>query len=190
MITKTRKTKETDITISLALRADTPEADVDSGVGFFDHMLNAFALHGGLYLKIRCDGDLHIDCHHTIEDIGLVLGDAFAEALGDKAGIARFGEASVPMDEALASVCLDLSNRPYLVYDAPDMAPMIGSYDTEMTQEFLRAFAQRAGITLHARVLYGKNAHHMTEALYKALGRALRAACVKTGGTNSTKGVL
>ncbi len=185
-----RKTKETDISLELDIYG-SGKCDISTGVGFFDHMLTAMCVHGGFDMTLSCKGDLHVDCHHTVEDCGIVMGKAFGEALGDKSGIARFGTAYVPMDEALAFVSLDISNRPYLVFDAAFKAPMCGDYDTQMTAEFFRAFAVNAGITLHAKLMYGENAHHATEALYKALARALKEAVKKNGGAAlSSKGVL
>lgn len=188
--TETRTTKETQISIELNL--DGGETVIDTGIGFFDHMLNAFAVHGGFGLKVQTKGDLYVDCHHTIEDTGIVLGKAFAGALGGKGGIERFGSFYVPMDEALAFCSLDISGRPFLVFDAAFPEERIGSYDSCMTEEFMRAFAYHAGITLHLKCLYGKNSHHMTEALYKALGHALKAAVKPTDSDKplSTKGVL
>lgn len=185
----TRKTKETDITLTLDL--DGGNRQIDTGIGFFDHMLNSFAVHGGFGLCIRCKGDLQVDGHHTVEDCGIVLGQALAQCLGDKAGIARFGQAFVPMDEALGFCALDISGRPYLVFDVPMPQPMCGQYDTCLTVEFMRALAVNAGLTLHLKAEYGDNAHHITEALYKALARALRQAVAVTGGgVLSAKGVL
>ncbi|HJA48034.1 MAG TPA: imidazoleglycerol-phosphate dehydratase HisB [Candidatus Agathobaculum intestinipullorum] len=184
-----RKTKETDITLTLDL--DGGNRQIDTGIGFFDHMLGSFAVHGGFGLSIRCKGDLQVDGHHTVEDCGIVLGQAIAQCLGDKAGIARFGQAFVPMDEALGFCALDISGRPYLVFDAPMPQPMCGQYDTCLTVEFMRALAVNAGLTLHLKCEYGDNAHHITEALYKALARALRQAVAVTGGgVLSAKGVL
>nr|WP_300183294.1 imidazoleglycerol-phosphate dehydratase HisB [uncultured Agathobaculum sp.] len=185
----TRKTKETDITLTLDL--DGGNRQIDTGIGFFDHMLGSFAVHGGFGLSIRCKGDLQVDGHHTVEDCGIVLGQAIAQCLGDKAGIARFGQAFVPMDETLGFCALDISGRPYLVFDAPMPQPMCGQYDTCLTVEFMRALAVNAGLTLHLKCEYGDNAHHITEALYKALARALRQAVAVTGGgVLSAKGVL
>lgn len=188
----TRNTAETKISLSLALDG-TGCSEIHSGIGFFDHMLTLFAAHGFFDLSLRCDGDIVVDGHHSVEDIGIALGMAFKEALGDKKGICRYGTCHLPMDETLAFVSLDISGRPYLVYEAGEMAPMIGDYDSELTEEFLRAFAVQAGITLHARILYGKNSHHKVEGLFKALAHAL-ADAVKTDariqGVFSTKGVL
>ena len=171
----------------------TGKAVVDSGIGFFDHMLNLMTAHGLLDLELRCDGDLEVDGHHSVEDIGIALGDAFKEAIGDKKGICRYGTFYLPMDEALAFVTLDISGRPFLVYDGGEMAPMVGGFDTELTEEFLRAFAVHAGITLHVKILYGTNTHHKIEAIFKALGHALRIAVSndpKVTGIPSTKGML
>ena len=184
-----RKTKETDISLSVCL--DGGEVKVDTGIGFFDHMLTALAFYAGFGLDVKAVGDLEVDAHHTVEDMGIVLGRAFAAALKDNRGIARFGAAFVPMDEALCRVVLDISNRPYLVYEAEMPQAMIGSYDACLTEEFMRAFSMNSGITLHMNALYGRNAHHITEALFKALGLALKQA-VKVEGDRvvSTKGVL
>ncbi|BAL83222.1 putative imidazoleglycerol-phosphate dehydratase [Selenomonas ruminantium subsp. lactilytica TAM6421] len=187
-----RETAETKIALNLNLDG-TGKAVVDSGIGFFDHMLNLMTAHGLLDLELRCDGDLEVDGHHSVEDIGIALGDAFKEAIGDKKGICRYGTFYLPMDEALAFVTLDISGRPFLVYDGGEMAPMVGGFDTELTEEFLRAFAVHAGITLHVKILYGTNTHHKIEAIFKALGHALRIAVSndpKVTGVPSTKGML
>ena len=184
-----RQTKETNISIRLALEGGTVE--IHTGIGFFDHMLTAFAFYGGLGLELKAQGDLEVDGHHTVEDVGIVLGQAMKQALGDRAGIQRFASAYIPMDEALCFTALDFSNRPYLVFDAPMPQPMLGGYDTCLTQEFMRAFAVNSGLTLHMKALYGENAHHITEALFKSLGVAVRQAIQVTGtGVTSTKGVL
>ncbi|CDZ24152.1 Imidazoleglycerol-phosphate dehydratase [[Clostridium] cellulosi] len=184
-----RKTKETDISAILSL--DGGECEISTGIGFFDHMLTAFAVHGGFGLKLKVKGDLEVDGHHTVEDTGIVLGQAFSKALGDKSGIARYGSFYVPMDEALALCVVDVSGRPYLVFDDVFDGQMIGGLDSSLIVEFLRAFAFNAGITLHINVMYGKNAHHMAEAVFKSLGHALKAACAITGSdVLSTKGVL
>ena len=184
-----RETKETQIALHLNL--DGGERKIETGIGFFDHMLNSFAVHSGFGLILKCTGDLEVDGHHTVEDVGIVLGQALARILGDRAGIARFGSAYVPMDEALGFCALDISGRPYLVFDAPMPQPMCGQYDTCLTVEFMRAFTTNAGITLHLKSMYGDNAHHITEALYKALARALKEAVRETGGeVLSAKGVL
>ena len=185
-----RETAETRIEVTVNLDG-AGRADVASGIGFFDHMLCAFARHGRFDLKGSVRGDLHVDGHHTVEDTGIVLGRALAEALGEKAGIERFGSAFVPMDEALGFCALDISGRPYLVFDAPMPQPMCGQYDTCLTVEFMRALAVHAGLTLHLKCEYGENAHHITEALFKALARALKQAVAVTGGgVLSAKGVL
>ena len=188
--TISRKTKETDITLSLNLEGG--EVSVDTGVGFFDHMLTSFAVHGGFGLNVKCVGDLRVDEHHTVEDVGIVLGSAFNESLGDKSSIERFGSFYVPMDEALAFASVDVSGRAYLVYDANYPQECCGTYNTAMTWEFMRAFAFNANITLHTKVLYGNNSHHMVEAMFKAVAHAMRLA-VKENNSNvplSTKGVL
>ena len=175
----------------MALCLDGGEAAVSTGIGFFDHMLTALAFYGGLGLHLEAKGDLEVDGHHTVEDTGIVLGQAFRQALGDRKGIQRFASAYIPMDEALCFTALDFSNRPYLVFDAEMPQPMIGDYDSCLTEEFMRAFAVHAGLTLHMKCLYGKNAHHITEALFKSLGAAVREAVRITGtGVTSTKGVL
>ena len=184
-----RKTKETDISLSLCLEGGA--VSVSTGIGFFDHMLTALAFYAGWGLTLRVEGDLYVDGHHTVEDTGIVLGQAFRQALGDKMGIRRFGTAYVPMDEALCRTVLDCSNRPYLVFQANMPQPMIGGYDSCLTKEFMQAFAVPGGITLHQTCEYGDNAHHITEALYKSLGMALKEAAQVVGsGVTSTKGVL
>lgn len=184
-----RKTKETDISLSLCLEGG--EVSVSTGIGFFDHMLTALAFYAGWGLTLRVEGDLYVDGHHTVEDTGIVLGQAFRQALGDRVGIRRFGTAYVPMDEALCRTVLDCSNRPYLVFQADMPQPMIGGYDSCLTKEFMQAFAVHGGITLHQTCEYGDNAHHITEALYKSLGMALKEAAQVVGsGVTSTKGVL
>ena len=184
-----RKTKETDISLSLCLEGGA--VSVSTGIGFFDHMLTALAFYAGWGLTLRVEGDLYVDGHHTVEDTGIVLGQAFRQALGNKNGIRRFGTAYVPMDEALCRTVLDCSNRPYLVFQANMPQPMIGGYDSCLTKEFMQAFAVHGGITLHQKCEYGDNAHHITEALYKSLGMALKEAAQVVGsGVTSTKGVL
>ncbi len=186
----TRKTKETDITLKLDL--DGGEVKVSTGIGFFDHMLNSFATHGGFGLELCCKGDLEVDGHHTVEDVGIVLGKAFCEALGDKSSIERFGSFYVPMDEALAFASVDVSGRPFLVFDADFPQEMCGDFDCSLTVEFMRALAFNAGITLHIKSVYGDNSHHITEALFKAAAHALKAAVAQndSGKPLSTKGVL
>ena len=184
-----RKTKETDISLSLCLEGG--QVSVSTGIGFFDHMLTALAFYAGWGLNLRVEGDLYVDGHHTVEDTGIVLGQAFRQALGDRAGIRRFGTAYVPMDEALCRTVLDCSNRPYLVFQADMPQPMIGQYDSFLTKEFMQAFAVHGGVTLHQCCEYGDNAHHITEALFKSLGMALKEATQVVGtGVTSTKGVL
>lgn len=187
-----RRTAETAVRIKINLDG-AGDSQVKTGIGFFDHMMTLFAKHGSFDLLALCEGDTEVDGHHSIEDVGITLGMAVKEALGDKAGIARYASFYVPMDEALAFVAVDISGRPFLVYEGGRMAPMIGEYDTEMTEEFLRAFAFQAGITLHVKVLYGNNSHHKVEAVFKALGHALRQAAAidpKRQGVLSTKGML
>ena len=185
----TRTTKETDIALELSLEGG--EVSVATGIGFFDHMLTALAFYAGWGLNLTVKGDLHVDGHHTVEDTGIVLGQALREALGEKKGIRRFGSAFVPMDEALCFTALDFSNRPYLVFDAEMPQPMIGDYDACLTVEFMRAVAMNAGLTLHQKCHYGANAHHITEGLFKSLGLAIKDAVkVEGAGVVSTKGVL
>ena len=184
-----RTTKETDISVTLSL--DGGDISVSTGIGFFDHMLNAMAFYAGFGLQVEASGDLYVDGHHTVEDVGIVLGQAFREALGERNGIRRYGSAFVPMDEALCLTVLDISNRPYLVYRASMPQPMIGGYDSCLTKEFMQAFAVHGGVTLHQKCCYGENAHHITEALFKSLGLSLKeAVCVEGSGVVSTKGVL
>ena len=184
-----RNTKETQISVQLDL--DGGEVQVNTGIGFFDHMLTAFGFYAGIGLKLTAKGDLYVDGHHTVEDTGIVLGQAIREALGDRKGIRRFGSAYVPMDEALAFTALDFSNRPYLVFDAEMPQERIGEYDSCLTLEFMRAVAHNAGITLHQKCFYGVNAHHITEGLFKAFGLAVKDAVKIEGtGVTSTKGVL
>lgn len=184
-----RTTKETAIALSLNL--DGGAVSVTTGIGFFDHMLTALAFYAGWGLELSVRGDLEVDGHHTVEDTGIVLGQAIKEALGDRVGIRRFGSAFVPMDEALCLTVLDVSNRPFLVFHAAMPQPMIGDYDSCLTVEFMRAVAVNSGITLHQMCLYGDNAHHITEALFKSLGLAMKEALrIEGQGVVSTKGVL
>jgi imidazoleglycerol-phosphate dehydratase len=185
-----RETKETKIELTLDVDG-AGQASASTGIPFFDHMLEQFGKHGGWDLRIDAEGDLEIDTHHTIEDVGIVLGTAFKEALGDKAGVRRFASAVVPLDEALVQVALDLSGRPFLVYEVDPKSEWIGTFDPQLTEEFWRAFAFAAGITLHMRSLSGKNGHHIIEASFKGVARSLRDA-VKIEGTGvpSTKGAL
>ena len=185
-----RKTKETDISIKLDLDG-TGKADISTGIGFFDHMLTAFAVHGGLDLTVKVSGDLDVDGHHSVEDTGIVLGTAFKQAIGDMKGIKRYGTAFIPMDEALGFASLDISGRPYLVFNADFSDDRIGELDTCLVEEFFRAFAFNAGITLHLKCEYGKNDHHIAEALFKAAAHAVADAKVIAGNEIlSTKGVL
>ncbi len=187
-VTASRHTNETRIELTLSLEGG--ETSIDTGLGFFDHMLTALAFHAGFGLRLTAQGDLEVDGHHTVEDTGIVLGQALSRALGDRAGIARFGQAAVPMDESLASATLDLGGRAFLVYNAPAAQDRTGDYDTCLTEEFWRAVCQHAGLTLHVSA-YGGNAHHMTEAVFKACARALRQAVRLEGqAIPSTKGIL
>lgn len=185
-----RKTRETDIEIKINIDG-SGKYDISTGVGFFDHMLTALCVHSGMDLTVRTLGDLQVDCHHTIEDTGIVLGQAFAKAIGDKKGICRYGSAFIPMDEALGFCSLDISARPFLVFNAAFTSDRMGDMDTQMVEEFFRAFAFNAGITLHLKAEYGQNDHHITEALFKACAHALKMACKLSGNeTLSTKGVI
>ena len=186
-----RTTKETDIYVWMDLDDTESRCDIQTGVGFFDHMLQLLSFHSGFGLVVKADGDLDVDDHHTIEDIGIVMGTLFRQALGNRRGIARYGSFTLPMDETLANVTLDISGRPYLVYNCSLSRDSIGTFSCEMLEEFLRAFAFNAGITLHVNVYYGTNDHHKTEAVFKALGRALKAAVkVEGDAVPSSKGVL
>ena len=187
-----RKTSETSISLTLSLDGEG-EAKVHTGIPFLDHMLTLFARHGLFDLEIRAQGDIEVDYHHTVEDVGLALGAALAKALGDKSGIRRYGSAYVPMDEALARIVVDCSGRPFLAYDAPRGVEAIGLFPFQLVEEFLRAFGVQGGLTLHASILAGRDAHHMAEAIFKALGRALDVAVShddRVKGIPSTKGVL
>ncbi len=185
-----RKTKETDIEVFMRLDGDG-RVTVDTGIGFFDHMLTAFGVHSGMDLEVRCNGDLHVDGHHTVEDVGICIGKAIAEALGDRSGIARYGSAFVPMDEALCFCSLDISGRPFLAFNAQFTDFRVGNFDTCLTEEFFRALAMNSGLTLHLREEYGKNDHHIIEAMFKAFAHAFKDAATQTGGgVLSTKGVL
>jgi imidazoleglycerol-phosphate dehydratase len=187
-----RSTSET--TIGVELNLDGGRVAVDTGVPFFDHMLDQVGRHGRLGLVVEAKGDLHIDAHHTVEDTGIALGEALTEALGDKRGIRRYGDALVPMEEALAQVALDISGRPLLVYNASIEAATIGQYETSLTEEFLQALCRTGGLTLHVRLVAGKNAHHSVEAIFKGLARALGEATSldprAPDSVPSTKGVL
>jgi imidazoleglycerol-phosphate dehydratase len=188
-----RTTKETSVLVEINLDG-TGKTEISTGVGFYDHMLDQLGRHGLFDLTVKTDGDLHIDSHHTIEDSALALGAAFKQALGDKVGIYRFGNCTVPLDESLAQVTVDLSGRPYLVHTEPGgLAPAIGEYDASLTRHVLESFAHTARVCLHVDVLRGSNAHHVAEAQFKALARALRAACERdprVGDVPSTKGAL
>ena len=188
--TVTRTSRETDITVTVL--PEDGKTEISTGIGFFDHMLTALSVHSGIPMHIRAVGDTHVDAHHTVEDTGIVLGQALGQALGDKSGIVRYGSAYIPMDESLAFCALDICNRPFLVFRAEFTNAMIGAYDACLTEEFMRAFAFQAGLTLHCSVLYGKNDHHKTEALYKAVAHALAMAAAPsgTGECFSTKGIL
>ena len=188
-----RKTRETEIFVALEIDG-TGEADIETGIGFFDHMLEAFAKHSMVDLKVRAEGDLHIDMHHTVEDVGIVMGQAAARALDDCAGIRRFAAAYVPMDETLSRASIDISKRPYLVWKVALPRPKVGDMDTELFKEWFHAFATNAGVCLHVENLYGENTHHIIESCYKATARALREAAEidprRDGDAPSTKGVL
>lgn len=187
----TRKTRETDINIKVELDGKGT-ADISTGIGFFDHMLTALSVHSGISMSIKVEGDLYVDGHHTVEDTGIALGQALAKALGDKSGIVRYGTAYIPMDESLAFTSLDISNRPFLVFNAEFTNQSCGGYDVCLTEEFFRAFSFNAGITMHINLLYGSNDHHKCEAIYKSAAHALKNAVTfnSDGSTLSTKGVL
>lgn len=187
-----RNTKETKIRVTLELDG-TGKSVIDTGIGFFDHMLDGFARHGLFDLTAKCQGDVQVDSHHSIEDMGIVLGYAIREALGDKKGIVRYGSCMLPMDETLAMCAIDLSGRPYLVFDAPFRRHMVGAMDTQMAREFFYAVSYAAGMNLHLKVLYGENDHHMMEALFKAFAKSLDAAVSfdsRITDVLSTKGTL
>jgi len=186
-----RRTKETDIN-ALISRID-PTREIATGIGFFDHMLDALFFHAGLGLRLSAAGDLHVDSHHTVEDVGVVLGQALYDLLGDKSGVTRFASACIPMDEALAEATVDISGRPFLVFNDFSESKLVGhsgDYDYAQTEEFLRALCTNAKLTLHVNLYYGANGHHMTESIFKAVARALRAAMVPMSGSTSTKGVI
>ncbi|TWI67231.1 imidazoleglycerol-phosphate dehydratase [Desulfobotulus alkaliphilus] len=187
-----RKTGETDIRVSWNLDG-SGKARMATGIPFFDHMLTLFAVHGCFDLEVDCKGDIDIDWHHSVEDVGIVMGDVLAEALGSRKGLVRYGDSVVPMDETLCRVALDLSNRPFLVCRLPDPIRCPGPFDPYLAKEFLRAFSLRSGMTLHIDVVYGENSHHIVEAMFKALGRALDKAVrldPRVTGVPSTKGLL
>ena len=188
-----RKTKETSIQLSINLDG-TGQAKLSTGIGFFDHMLESFAKHSAIDLEVKVKGDLHVDMHHTVEDTGIVLGEAIADALGDFGGITRFGHAYLPMDETLSRAALDLCRRPYFIWNVEFKRDKVGDMDTELFKEFFQAFATRGGMCLHMENLYGENQHHIAESLFKALARALRMAITPDerlkGQAASTKGSL
>jgi len=188
-----RKTRETDIFVALEIDG-AGDYDIETGIGFFDHMLGAFAKHAALDLKVRCEGDLHIDMHHTVEDVGIVIGQALTKALGDAAGIRRFGHAYIAMDETLSRAAVDIARRPYLVWNVQFKRPKIGDMDTELFKEWFHALAMNGGLCLHVENLYGENTHHIIESCFKATARALRAAAEidprAEGQSPSTKGML
>ena len=189
----TRETRETQIEARVNLDG-TGDFDVRTGIGFLDHMLEQLARHSLIDLSLRASGDLHVDFHHTVEDTGIVLGQAVAQAIGDKTGITRYGNAYIPMDETLTRVALDISGRPYLIWHVKFSRPKLGDMDTELFREWFQAFSQASGVTLHVENLYGQNNHHIVESCYKALARALRAALTidprMAGEIPSTKGLL
>ncbi|MEO0772460.1 MAG: imidazoleglycerol-phosphate dehydratase HisB [Pseudomonadota bacterium] len=193
LATITRKTAETEISVEVNLDG-SGAYDNETGVGFFDHMLDQLARHSLIDMKIRCEGDTHIDDHHSVEDVGIALGQALTEALGDKRGIRRYGACLLPMDDALVRAALDLSGRPYLVWEMDLPTPKIGSFDTELVREFFQALSTHGGITLHVTALNGINSHHMAEAAFKSVARALREAVEpdprKSDAIPSTKGAL
>lgn len=188
-----RKTKETEILIELNLDG-TGNSEISTGIGFFDHMLTLFAFHSGIDLKVKCEGDLYVDGHHSVEDIGILLGKCFVQALGDKKGIMRYGDCYLPMDETLVHSSVDISGRAFLVFNVDLTAERVGAFETELTEEFFRAVVTNAGITLHLNLEYGKNTHHIIEALFKAFGRSMKQA-IKIDENNkdkilSSKGVI
>ena len=187
-----RQTAETKISLDLAIDGGG-ETDIQTGVGFFDHMLTLFTKHGRFDLKVDCDGDTEVDQHHSVEDIGIVLGQAFYDSIGTKEGIERYATVSTPMDEALSTVSLDISGRSYLVFNVEGMKDKVGDFDTELVEEFFLAFTNNAKINLHINLQYGKNTHHIIESIFKGFGRALRVASTinpDVKGVPSTKGVL
>ena len=188
-----RKTAETDVAVSVALDG-TGQSTIETGIGFLDHMLDLLARHALFDLTVKVDGDLHVDQHHSAEDCGIALGQAFAKALGDKKGVTRYADIHLPMDEALTRVCVDISGRPFLVFRTQFKVEKIGTFDTELVREWFQAFAMNAGITLHVETFYGDNAHHIAESCFKGLARALRHAVTvdprEGGRVPSTKGTL
>jgi imidazoleglycerol-phosphate dehydratase len=188
-----RATRETKIDVELNLDG-AGRADIATGIGFFDHMLESFAKHSSIDLKVHAEGDLHVDMHHTVEDVGICIGQAVRQALGDHAGIVRFGHAYIPMDETLSRAAIDFANRPYLIWRVTLVRPKLGDMDTELFKEWFQAFAMHSGACLHVENIYGENTHHIVESCFKALARAVRAAVAldprAAGATPSTKGVL
>lgn len=187
-----RQTKESEVLVELELDG-SGTADVETGVPFYDHMMSQLGKHGGFDLKVRTTGDLHVDAHHTVEDTSLAFGQALREALGDKSGIRRFGDAMVPLDEALVQSAVDLSGRPYVVHTEPELIELIGTYDTTLTRHIWESISASAQICLHVRVLEGRNAHHIVEAQFKSVARAMRDAVMldaRVVGVPSTKGTL
>lgn len=187
-----RKTAETSIDMSFSIDG-TGKTDIESGVGFLDHMLVLFTKHGLFDLTVKCDGDVEVDQHHSVEDIGIVLGQAFYKSIGTKEGIDRYATISVPMDEALSTVSIDISGRPFFVYNVEGLKDKVGEFDTELVEEFFQAFVSHAKVTLHINLQYGKNSHHIIESIFKAFGRALSAASTinpNVKGIPSTKGML
>ena len=189
----TRKTGETEVSVELVLDS-VKKSEINSGVPFFDHMLESMSKHGSVRMKLTCAGDRAVDDHHSVEDIGISLGQALKQALGDKTGISRFGHVTIPMDDALTLVAIDLSGRPYYKYTGPELTGSVGAFNEELTDEFLRALAMNAGINLHVKVFYGQNRHHVHETIFKALGIALYMAVSKDeslrGEVLSTKGTI
>ena len=188
----TRKTNETDIFCSINLDGEG-KYEIDTGIGFLNHMLELFAKHGLINLQLSCSGDIEVDYHHSVEDVGIVLGQALNKALGDKKGIKRYGTAFVPMDESLAQVSLDISSRPFLNFDVKFPSQKVGEMDTELFEEFFRAFCYNAGMTVHIRMIYGGNSHHIAEAIFKALSKAILEAITidsRISGVMSTKGTI
>jgi imidazoleglycerol-phosphate dehydratase len=186
-----RRTNETFINVDLNLDGGANELEVFTGIGFFDHMLELFAFRAGISLRLECQGDLQIDCHHTVEDVGICIGQAIKTALDDKAGITRYGASALPMDEVLVNCAMDICGRGLLIFNAEISAEKCGTFETELTEEFFRALAHNAGITLHINLAYGKNSHHIIEAIFKSVGCALKQAVEITGNIiSSTKGML
>jgi imidazoleglycerol-phosphate dehydratase len=189
-----RESLETKVSVTLNIDGEG-KANIKTGIGFFDHMLTLFAVHGGFDLDVNCLGDLEVDGHHSVEDVGIVLGMVFKQALGERKGIHRYGTMILPMDESLAMVSLDISGRPYLHLETPPLNQRVGNFDTQLLEEFLRSFSNHLGLTLHVRVPYGRNTHHIIEAIFKALGRAMKQAVAIDSGIDadavpSSKGIL